>query len=284
MAQSSPDSKPLRGSLPPKVTGKGRFILRFSVHSILWDIRVAQASKTSPQPQRDGQGDHVTQVRMRWWGAETFEYFYPVVVRRSSPMKGIPLPQNSPEPIDSNRNTLSYTVRCSMLQFIAYLLDMGTLELEVVRNGRPIGYAALKDLGVLLKGPNKSIDGMFDIISNRSTKRDVRIGQLHVGLSVHDLAPSAATNNTFNVPQTVSEAAMTNHTVGTAIENGNILSNSTIGASNGSNGRENAVPQSAAELEGLNQAITVESQKIPTAESSYENALPPDVPAGSITR
>eukprot|EP00842_Homolaphlyctis_polyrhiza_P002614 jgi/Hompol1/3353/HPOL_003213-RA len=64
---------------------------------------------------------------------------------------------------------------------------MGTLELEVLRNGKPVGYVPIKGIAAKLAGPDALLVGMFPILSNRGPRREMQLGFIDFSLQLRPL-------------------------------------------------------------------------------------------------
>ncbi|XP_022100363.1 C2 domain-containing protein 3-like isoform X2 [Acanthaster planci] len=156
-------------SLPPSVEGQLRCFLRVCISKIVW---------LSAKP------PDATHVRLRWWGEiSEGSIFRPLDVKN---------PQKVP-----TRTVARYPVRCGPKQFAAYLSDMGTLIVEVLKgpNMSSIGKAQINEIGHL--APQVPINGFYSVFSNKSADK---IAELHVSLVFEPLP--AAYDSSSSVPTT----------------------------------------------------------------------------------
>ncbi|KAI8925317.1 hypothetical protein BC831DRAFT_273442 [Entophlyctis helioformis] len=151
----------------------------------------APPAKAGAAPAAYGASNAATAQRTKALNASAAPAQQPTsLAMRDAPDRDVPdldsLASNTLDPC-----TLVYDVCCSVKQFKTYLDDMGTLELEVLRDARPVGYVPLRDLSASLHTPGSSVSGSFPILSNRSIRREVHIGSVQLSLSILPLNPSS---------------------------------------------------------------------------------------------
>ncbi|OAJ38476.1 hypothetical protein BDEG_22398 [Batrachochytrium dendrobatidis JEL423] len=147
-----------------------------------------------------GFGHDDTVVRVRWWGADSTDLLYPpscigqpgAQFSLSKPYDHSALQVSfghqlgalsSPKSV----STMTYQILCSHRQFNTYLADMGSLELEIIRNARSTGYVSVKDLPSILANPAKSFNGILPIHSRRGAHRNMQLGLAQVSLAILSL-------------------------------------------------------------------------------------------------
>ncbi|KAJ1339659.1 hypothetical protein BSLG_005692 [Batrachochytrium salamandrivorans] len=81
---------------------------------------------------------------------------------------------------------MTYQILCSHRQFNTYLADMGSLELEIIRNARSTGYVSIK-FASILANPAKSFNGILPIHSRRGAHRNMQLGLAQVSLAILSL-------------------------------------------------------------------------------------------------
>ncbi|XP_072039618.1 C2 domain-containing protein 3-like [Amphiura filiformis] len=147
-------------SLPPAVEGQLRCFLRVSITKIDWTI---------------AKPPDITHVRLQWWGEATEgTVFRPLDVKN---------PQKS-----MSRTTARFPVRCGPKQFTAYLNDMGTLQLEILKgvSMNCIGMVQINEIGHL--APQIPINGSFPVFSKKDPPG--KIADLHVSMAFEPLPSS----------------------------------------------------------------------------------------------
>ncbi|XP_060074176.1 C2 domain-containing protein 3-like [Ylistrum balloti] len=154
--------------LPPQVDGQLRCFCRLNIDQIHWH---------SPNP------PDVTHVRVKWWGEDgDGALFRPLNVKRGD--KG------------PAKTTARYPVRSGPRQFASYLVDMGSLAVEILSGPMmiPVGQAEITQIGLLSN--TRPIDGMYPVFSPREEK----LGEIHVSLILESLM--ASYDSTGSIPTT----------------------------------------------------------------------------------
>ncbi|XP_069129079.1 C2 domain-containing protein 3-like isoform X6 [Argopecten irradians] len=154
--------------LPPQVDGQLRCFCRLTIDQIHWH---------SPNP------PDVSHVRVKWWGEDgDGALFRPLNVKKGD--KG------------PAKTTARYPVRSGPRQFASYLIDMGSLAVEVLSGQMmiPVGQAEITQIGLLSN--TRPIDGMYPVFSPREEK----LADIHVSLILESLM--ASFDSTGSIPTT----------------------------------------------------------------------------------
>ncbi|XP_033742500.1 C2 domain-containing protein 3-like [Pecten maximus] len=154
--------------LPPQVDGQLRCFCRLTIDQIHWH---------SPHP------PDVSHIRVKWWGEDgDGALFRPLNVKKGD--KG------------PAKTTARYPVRSGPRQFASYLIDMGSLAVEILSgpNMIPVGHAEITQIGLLSN--TRPIDGLYPVLS----PREEQLADIHVSLILESLM--ASYDSTGSIPTT----------------------------------------------------------------------------------
>ncbi|OWF51153.1 C2 domain-containing protein 3-like [Mizuhopecten yessoensis] len=154
--------------LPPQVDGQLRCFCRLTIDQIHWH---------SPNP------PDVAHVRVKWWGEDgDGGLFRPLNVKKGD--KG------------PAKVTARYPVRSGPRQFASYLVDMGSLVVEILSGPTmiPVGQAEITQIGLLSNV--RPIDGLYPVLSPREEK----LAEIHASLVLESLM--ASYDSTGSIPTT----------------------------------------------------------------------------------
>jgi hypothetical protein len=179
MSKSSSGTPPTVGTLPPRVSGPTRYILKVKCYKIIWNQTPLPSKSASSSENRTAPF-----VKLKWWG-ETGEgvNLYPSNV-------GLSL-----NPSSKTRNSASYAVKCQKKQLSSYFSDMGSLPFEIWWDDRVLGIASITDFSTLAKERPRPLNGFFPILdaavmgsqSALSSNVSKTLGELQVILELNEL-------------------------------------------------------------------------------------------------
>jgi hypothetical protein len=192
-------------TLPPRVSGPTRHLVKVKCFKILWNKRLgALLQKNSGSSGGKRKGPSVPFVRIFWWGEnDEGVYLYPLNVGLPAKSSHVDNNSNSGQP-QKGRNSFTYAVKCHKKQLSEYFKDMGMLQLQVLQDDQVLGVASVTGLSVLTKEPFRAVNGFFPIVAHvpllsqqsqsdslsQPEYMEKQIGEVHLVLEMENVSMS----------------------------------------------------------------------------------------------
>ena len=208
-------------TLPPRVSGPTRHLVKVKCFKILWNKRLGallQKPSSNPMGVYKKQSPTMPFVRIFWWGeSDDGVYLYPLNVGLAAKTSASHAPKS--------RNAFTYAVKCHKKQLTEYFKDMGSLQLQVLQDGQVLGVASVTGLSVLTKEPYRAVNGFFPIVAhvptlsrskeltsngtNEPQYMEKQIGEVHLMLEMENVPVSDVSPQRSSSPRNESKGTTT---------------------------------------------------------------------------